>query len=605
MKAYKYFKDIEDLLELTHNIRIRISELFTIYRSTDNISAKKVREKINSRHFKKDCEKIVKKTDKIIKHVHKLGQADNLDYLSLIFCIVYLNKLNPPRIQLINQSKLLCRGYSLNQDLKNKLKKDNERMCSAIENVVNKLNALNAEHTGIKLHFQKTIQELAFKMSKREAETLNIEKFETVKVGGEEKEVIGFKGKINAKILFSILDERGPLDFVRMNPERKNSKGKLDARFKMEDAPAIRLVTRYTKLYNPLELLGTDRSAGDDAGSKKVEFLIPPTDIVKQFKIKSFDAYQQLIKDTTLESIKKVFENNSKFFYGYYGKHFNINLNIFLVLSKYKLPLAYVRARKTILSGIGQTPTGPELVVKSICAPDPYNVEIYISMEYIAECVMKNDFKEIELAILHELTHWFTKHGDQDQEPLSKLFLEGIAVFSEYSHDRTEATLKKWFSKNNIEEILRITNSPLSIEEMKKYVNNKGEPENPYFLGLYMWLTIYAYKRQGKDGKKCFEHGINTNRLLEIADETAIKWLMKFRDVMTLHRFFKEYVEATKKMNVPSIFNAAAREFLIVGSILEVAKRKTAIERTRLMRRLGQTLIKKILEDVKERRARK
>ena len=534
MKAYEYQTELEDILESLMNIRSRVSKFLEM---NGNVNAKKAREEFNFESFKKDCEKTKKKNDKIIKHVHKLGQATNPDHLSLIYYLANQNKLNAFTESLTTHLKLL-NHY---KDLKNELKKDNERIHRELENVINKINALNAENTRIKRHFQKRIQELAIKMSKRETETLNLEQFSE------------FKGKINAKILFSIVDQ----DQFRMNP-KKNSEGKLEAKFGTGKAYFIRLLTRYSAPLDPLELLDTDHSTGSDA-AHGIEFLIPPADLTKKFKIKNFDEYQQLIKNKTIESLKQVFKNNPKFFYGHYGKYFNINVNLFLMLSKHPLPLAFVRPQKDALSN-KQASAVLGINIKPISVTDPHNVELFISMKYIAQKIMQKNLKDVELTTLHELTHWFTKHVNQDENTLNELFSEGIAAFSEYCAG-PKRTIETYFSPPEIEKISRLTNDPLSIEEMEYSIEKNSRIS--YVAGLYMWLTIYAHKRQNKKGKKCFEHVINKNHLIEIADENANKWLRTFKNVMTPNAFFKQYAEATKKMNTQPIFNKPAMESLI------------------------------------------
>ena len=641
MKFREYSKDIQNFLESlrkTHTIVTNFGRFFYFrhkhkkylanYPGFDQhiIEGQKLRKEIISGPFKNYCREIIKNTNKIINHVHKLGQASDIDLL-LFNNFDYLKETSSLREKISKQVDALLfnnfdylketssfrekfskqvRELSYYKDLEanKEFKKSIERTCGELDKIINKLNALNAEIKKIKGHVQEVVQEVEFKMSKRETETLNLERFSE------------FKGKINTKILFSIFDYKRS----RVNLKRKNSEGKLDAKFGTEKATIIRSETR--RLTAPLDSrtqsVIRDSTADDIQQAQrmieKIEPLMPPAGLIKKFKIKNFDKYQQLIKNKTIEALKKVFENNTKFFYGHYGKYFNININLFLVLQEdffgVRTFQAFVRSQKKVLSSI-QTPIDPKRDFKTVSVIDPHNIEIFISMKHIAEQVTKENLKPLEQTILHELTHWFTKHINQDENTLHKLFSEGLAVFSEYCAE-PEHTLKEWLSPDKLEGISRMTNGPRSIEEMENDVSLK----NPYTIGLYMWLTIYAYKSQKKDGRKCFEPYINTARLIKIAykdaientcthcgfkslikiaykdaientcthcgfkslikivDKEAIKWLRVFRNLMTPNLFFKQYAEATKKMNVRSTFNKAAMEFLIETANEETAKRK-------------------------------
>ena len=535
MKAYEYQKEIEGIIKLAREADSSVTKFLTAYK---NSNSKNASEKFKFRRFKKDCKELTKKTDKIIKFAHGLNQTANSNYFPLIVYLVNLPKLKDIFSEsLPNQLKLLNRY----ENLRSELKKDNKLIQEELEKAINKISALNAENQKIRPLFEKGIQELRAKMSKRETETLKLEQFSE------------FKGKIVAKTLFSIMDQKGN---IRLNLKRRNSKGKLDAKFGTEKADAIREFTRFS---GQLKMFDLGYSISADL-VPMIEFLMPPSKLIKKFKIKSFDEYQQLIKKKTIESLKKVFRNNPQFFYGQYGKYFSINVNLFLMLSESPLPLAFVRTQKNVLSGIRETPEELSVNIKHSSATDPRNLEIFISAEYVAQKIMQKDLKDLELTILHELTHWFTKHINQRKSAFENLFSEGIAAFSEYCADPKHA-LETYFSTRAVQTILFLTNRPRSVEEMEQFIEKRGSRMS-YVGGLYMWLTIYAHKRKGKKGKKCFEKTINEKRLIKIADQNAIKWLRIFKNVMKPATFFKQYAEATKKMKTKPLLNESALEIL-------------------------------------------
>ena len=524
MKFSEYSKDISDFLELLLTTSNKVSNfdsfLYYRYRNEDylpnsphfdhyNRNKENQLKEIRSRHFKNCCREIIKNTNKIINHVHKLCQASGLDLFSLLSFenLYYLKEIYSFRGSFI---KLLAK-LSNHKDLEanKEFKKDIERTCGELEKIINKLNALNAEIKKIEGCVQEAVQELEFKMSKRKTETLNLERFSE------------FKGKINTKILFSILQKVAGETF-RMNLKRENSEGKLDAKFGTEKATLIRSETRELTTPYSITQSAIRSTAGDMQQTQrmieKIKFLLPPEDLIKKFKITNFDEYQQLIKNKTIEALKKVFENNTKFFYGHYGKYFKINLSLFLArYDDFSATQGFVRPSKKILSS--KTPIDPKRDFKTVSVIDPHNIEIFISMSLIEECAIKENYEYLESVIIHELTHWFTKHINQNENTLRNLFSEGLARFSEYC-TKPELTLEEEFSPDEVSEISFLTNNPRSIEEMENGISRK----NRYYIGFYMWLTIYAHISQKKDGRKCFENVINTDLLIKIAYKDEIEY---------------------------------------------------------------------------------
>ena len=574
-------KDTQDFQQSLMNILVLLypeydtSYVVSLKTNCFKVVTKQTLEQIEFEYFKNDYGKIIKNTDKIINNINKMRQAADIDLLSYYNLIYLLDTFNSA----YTHKELFIKALeqlSHYEDLEaNKELKKTASILGELEKIINKLNALNAEIIKIKGCAQKTIQEVMIKRSKRETETLNLEQFSE------------FKGKIKTKILFSIINH----EYFRVIPKRKNSKGKLDTKFGTEQAALIRSETRHASTsLDPLNLL-EKYSTGDFmdqfyALRSASRILIPPDHIIKKFDIKNIDQYQKLIKNKMLEILKKVFKNHPKFFYGYYGKYFNIDISLFLTRSlSLSDVVAYVLLEKNVLSN--KTPTDPERDFKLVRFVDPRNIEIFISTECIVEILMGEPPDVIELILIHELTHLFTKHI-KENDSFNKLFSEGIGVFSEYCIKPGD-TLEEWICKPEHRRVLsELTKNSKSIETMESIVNDRAIP---YYVGFYMWLTIYAYKRRKKGGgRKCFrkyfKSDINTARLIKIVDKEAIEWLRKFRSLMTPKLFFKQYAEATKKMKVPSIFNKAAMEFLIEDYNEDVAKRKRDIETRKIIRNL-------------------
>ena len=609
----KYHKKLEEILYLKTDL-CREVDKFLEMNARDNTNPKQhALVQFNGKRFKKTCGRLKKKLTKMIEHLHELDEVTKSDDFSLIYyllsqqkgrsngLIVKLQRLfiNHRFNKVFHRDKasefyniygefftslysgLYDRYHSTTPThLRNEFKKDGEHIYEELKEVIYEANDLASEHRRLGSLTKKRFQELIIKLSKRETETLNLEQFSE------------FKGKINTHFLFSIVDEK----YMRIRSEGVNSSGKLDAKFGAQKSKLLRISRMTSEIDSDLPRITPYQGYSINDVLFKVECLIPPKNLMRKFKINSFEKYHQLIKNTVLETIKKVFSNNTKFFYDIYGKQFNINLKIVLFEKENPRESAYVQPERKLVSSKS---AGSWNVPKLVLVTEPHNIQISISNDYVARLAIKKDHKHLESTIIHELSHWFTKHI-HERSGISNLFSEGFAVFSQYC-THPKYALNNWLPSTI--KVVKLIKRPLSIEHMEFVL--KDDRLYAFILGFYMWLIIYVYKIKGKEGKKCFIRGINKGILIEIADENAFRWLRTFRR-MEPQTFFKQYAETTKKMNVPSIFNKAAMKFMIETANEEVAKRKRAIETRKANRnllKLARHLEQRDLEKAKLKRS--
>ena len=630
MKPSKYEDECKNILKWELVIARQVDTLTSmVFRYSVEIHhRRKSQIKINWRNFslekfKKNCGELRKIIDAVTNHLYLLGRADTSDDLSLFsyvatqkalykFSRILLEELNslqsPSKEHSGSQNPLpfvrfyLIFSHQWKQltDLKGVRAgsdREIELVCEELKQIIEKIKAMNLEQKGVGSYYNERIRKLIIELSKRENKTLNIEKFETVKVNGEEKEVIGFKGEIHVHILFSILNDY----WLRISELRENSKGKLDARFGEQTAAEIRTKIRKMSEHGSSWLY--DQYRADPERSIIAQSIPPPAEVIRHFKIRKLDKYLELVKNAALEQIKEVFSNNFKFFNGIYGKQFNINLKLFLVTFRDSYAAAFVLPERTVFSG-RKSDTG-QPCFNEVYVMDPQNIEIFVSIQFIAGYLMNENRKQLEQTIFHEIVHWFTRHFDKRTENrLGNLFSEGIASFAEYI-----ANPKKFLIKRNLNSVLvkfyEVVKQSGSIKDIENFVISV-DLSLQYSLGAYMWVVIYAYKIRKEKGRECFDSRLPTNantldpaplirknqlpyflneeRIIELAaEEKATRWLSAFTKLMTPAMFLKEYVEAAKKMKLHSIFSETAGEFLIEAAKEEKAKRKEAIYRRRAM----------------------
>ena len=227
--------------------------------------------------------------------------------------------------------------------------------------------------------------------------------------------------------------------------------------------------------------------------------------------------------------------------------------------------------------------------------------------------------EHMESLIIHEITHWFTKQRNRRGAPygLDKLFTEGISMFAECA-TYPESFFSRWHIDillRKFDELVEKPGSTRDVAYLLSKLSSKYHNRYYYVLGFYMWVVICAYKIRKEEGRECFEKTypppdylfINIDRIRNlVVHEKVIPLLITFRSNMTPAMFFKEYVEATKKMGVRSIFNKETMESLIEVAKEGVAKRKRAIETRKANRnllKLSRHLKQRDMEEAKRKRA--